>query len=71
MNQYQKISNFCDKHGSITPMDAFAHLHITKLATRVSEMRRMGYEFTQAMESHTNSEGDTSRYMRYRKVSNP
>ena len=28
--------------GSITPMDAFSDLGITKLATRVSEMREEG-----------------------------
>lgn len=51
--------------GSITPMEAFMDLGITKLATRVSEMRRLGFEFDQKMEESTNRYGEIVRYMRY------
>ena len=44
MTQKQEILEYIRKHGSITPMDAFP-LGITKLATRVSEMRSAGIEF--------------------------
>ena len=70
MSQYDKIVSFMDKHGSITPMDAFTHLHITKLSTRIGEMIRMGHKIESTWETHTNQEGDTSRYKRYRKVCN-
>lgn len=70
MSQYKKISDYLDKHGSITPMDAFVSLHITKLSTRVGEMNRMGYKIVGSWETYTNEDGDTSRYMRYRKVCN-
>ena len=63
--QYQKILDYMDKHGSITPMDAFVDLRITKLATRISEMVRAGMEFTKTLESRKNRDGETVRYMRY------
>ena len=67
MSQYEKISSYLDRHGSITPMEAFSALHITKLATRIGEMNRMGFTIVGQMESHKNQDGETSRYMRYRK----
>lgn len=55
-------------HGSITPMDAFSVLHITKLATRISEMKTLGIQFDQVYESRKNGEGKGIRYMRYRRA---
>lgn len=45
MTQHQEIIKYIEDFGSITPMQAFADLGITKLATRVSEMRRDGMQF--------------------------
>ena len=67
MTQKELILNFIEEHGSITPMDAF-DLGITKLATRISEMKRMGYEFTQTLEHTKNRYGKTCCYMRYGKA---
>ena len=47
-------------HGSITPMDAFRHLSITKLSTRIGEMKREGIRIGSEM-----VHGKESRYMRY------
>ena len=41
-NQRELILQYIEDFGSITPMQAFADLGITKLATRISEMRRDG-----------------------------
>lgn len=68
-NQHRKIANFLETHGSITPMDAFMELHITKLSTRIGEMIRDGYPVIKTMEQYINADGGISRYMRYRKVS--
>lgn len=46
-------------------MEAFSDLGITKLATRISEMRRDGIEFDQVWECSKNRYGDDVRYMRY------
>ena len=66
--QQKSILDYIAAFGSITPMDAFGTLHITKLATRISEMKVLGIEFDQMYESRRNGEGKSVRYMRYRKA---
>ena len=65
MTQKQAIVAYLRANGSMTPMDAFDKLHITKLATRVSELRRDGVEITGQMEHGKTSYGECN-YMRYR-----
>ena len=69
MNQYDQIDQYLDQFGSISPMEAFADLGITKLATRISEMSRRGYKFSKTMETRKNRIGKSVSFMRYRKVS--
>lgn len=64
MTQKEIITNYINANGSITPMDAFK-LGITKLATRVSEMRRNGTKFHIVMEKGKNQHGKPTRYARY------
>lgn len=66
--QHKSILAMIIIKGSITPMDAFSELYITKLATRISEMKKIGIRFDQIYESRTNSLGRKSHYMRYRKA---
>lgn len=69
LNRQHKAILFLIIHkGSITPMDAFIELNITKLATRISEMKKLGIRFDQAYESRVNLLGHKSHYMRYRKA---
>lgn len=63
--QYEKIIDYMNDFGSISPMEAFSDLGITKLATRISEMRRDGIEIIGQMESARNRYGETTHYMRY------
>lgn len=65
MTQKQKILAYLDRYDSISPMEAFADLGITKLSTRISEMRKDGLNFTQKMCESKNRDGDTVRYARY------
>ena len=44
MTQAERIIEFMEEHGSITSMEAFRKLGITKLTTRISEMRASGME---------------------------
>lgn len=66
MNQREQIYDYMTDFGSITPMEAFADLGITKLATRVSEMRKEGVDIIGEWKSTKNRYGKTVRYMRYR-----
>lgn len=65
--QYQ-ILWYIAKFGSISPMEAFDDLNITKLSTRISEMKVMGIQFDQGFEGRENRFGKKVRYMRYRKA---
>ena len=71
MNQCQRIVNYISKFGSITPFQAFADLGITKLATRISEMKKKGYVFNQEMITTKNRYGETCQFMQYSLVSEP
>lgn len=66
--QHAAILWFIYQRGSITPMDAFYHLGITKLATRISEMKALGIQFGQVYESRPNEAGKKVHFMRYRKA---
>ena len=65
MTQQERILNYIKMFGSISPIEAFTDLGITKLATRVSEMRKEGIEIAGEMESARNRFGDKVHYMRY------
>lgn len=64
--QGQRVLAYIYDHGSISPLEAFRDLGITKLATRVSELKRDGIRFAQEYEETTNRFGEKVRYMRYR-----
>ena len=67
MNQRQRILSYIDDFGSITPMQAFSDLGITKLATRISELIREGIEIEKVEEHGVNRYGEKTRYMKYRR----
>ena len=68
MTQRELIHKYLDDFGSITPMDAFRDLGITKLATRISEMRSDGEEFKIDYEVSKNRYGKSCRFARYSKI---
>ena len=65
MTQKDAIIKYIEEHGSITPMDAFEALGITKLATRVSEIIRDGIPVYKSWEESENRYGEKVRFMRY------
>lgn len=65
MTQHDRILNYIDAHGSITAMEAFAELGITKLATRISELSRLGVMFTKVNVESENRYGEKVRFVRY------
>jgi hypothetical protein len=67
MTQHQLILAHIDTYGSITPFEAFAEYGITKLATRISELRRQGHQIVKVFEEGRNRFGQKVHYVRYRK----
>ena len=66
ISQQQRIREYINEHGSLTQNDANYKLGITKLSTRISEMRKNGEVILGEMETSENRWGETCRYMRYR-----
>lgn len=71
MTQYDLIVKYLNDFGTISPYEAFRDLGITKLATRISEMRKNGYEFNSEWVTTTNRYGQEIRYKRYSLLKNP
>lgn len=68
MTQHKAIMEYIEMHGSITPMQAFSDLGITKLATRVSELIQSGHRIKKVPMLAKNRYGETVRFMRYEKA---
>lgn len=65
MTQCERIVEYIKQFGSISPVEAFRDLGITKLATRISEMRKDGMKFNQEYMKGKNRFGEAVYYMRY------
>lgn len=65
MTQREQIIDYLNQFGSITPMEAFSDLGITKLATRISEMRKDGKEFKIETVTSTNRFGKKVHFAKY------
>lgn len=65
MTQHDRIVRYCELNGTITPMEAFTELGITKLSTRIGELERRGVKFNREREKSKNRYGEECVYMRY------
>ena len=68
MNQHQLILDYIEEHGSITTMEAFMNLGITKLSTRVSELIRRGVKISKVSITVPDRRGKLCRVTRYGKA---
>ena len=65
MTQKQRIMFYLTLEGSITTMEAFSQLGITKLTTRISELRREGYNIRGEVIKDKDVNGKAIYYKRY------
>ena len=65
ITQKQRIINYIREFGSITSLDAYKDLGITQLATRIKELKELGYEFETKWESSKNRYGEKVDFKRY------
>ena len=68
MTQGERIIAYMDTHGTITPFEAFTELGITKLATRISELRRGGEKIEKKYITVRNRFGEDVQVMEYRRA---
>ena len=65
MNQADRIMKYIHEFGSITSLDAFIDLGITRLSARIHELRESGVEFDMTREKAKNRYGENVSYNRY------
>lgn len=65
MNQADRIMKYIHEFGSITSLDAFRDLGITRLSARIHELRESGVEFDMTREKAKNRYGENVSYNRY------
>ena len=63
--QRELILDYIDEYGSITPLEAMRDLGVYRLASRISEMRKIGYPIESEFEAVKTRRGTTSRIKRY------
>lgn len=64
-NQVRDIIRYMDDHGSITPMEALQEFGCMRLASRICDIKRLGYVVGKRMETRRNRYGRTVCYARY------
>lgn len=65
MAQKDMVLDYIREFGSITPIDAFKDLGITRLAAVVCRLRREWHDIHKEREHALNRYGQTVRYVRY------
>ena len=66
MNQCEKIVDYINRFGSITTMEAFTDLGITRLASRIHDLVSDGFLIEKTVETGRNRFGEPVHYMRYK-----
>ena len=65
LTQNEKIIQYMNDFGSITSWEAFSQLGITRLASRICDLKKEGYEFDRKVEKAKNRYGEHIHYTRY------
>lgn len=64
--QCVRILRFMREHGSINPMQALNQIGCMRLAARISDLRKAGYQIEDKMVTSWNRYGETVHYKEYR-----
>ena len=66
--QVQRLLNYMMSHRSVTQLEALRELGIMRLASRISEIRKLGYPVIKTMVQVTNQYGEKCKVAEYRIV---
>lgn len=66
VTQCQRILNYLRQFGSISTLEAFNDLGIARLASRIHDLKRMGYSITSEIVARKNRYGETVYFKVYR-----
>lgn len=65
MSQCERIVQYINQHGSITPIDAQNDLGCMRLASRITDLKQRGVNIISEWEEGKNRHGEKTRYKRY------
>ena len=68
MTQCEAVLKYLEEFGSITTYDSFIQLGVTRLASRIVDLRREGYSFKKDWVTKKNRYGKTISFLRYTKI---
>lgn len=63
--QNQRILDYIEQFGSITQLEALRDLGVMRLASRISDLKRLGYPIISTTETVQNRLEETCRIKRY------
>ena len=66
--QIKRIVEYCDIHGGITQYEAIKSISVMRLASRICDMKKRGYNIADEWVTGTNKYGEKYRAKRYRIV---
>ncbi len=65
MSQCERILKYMNEHGSITTLEAFIDMGITRLSGRIHDLRQKGYNIKSEWIDVTNRYGETVTCCKY------
>lgn len=68
MKQCERILNYIDNFGSISTIQAFTDLGVTRLASRIYDLKQMGIEIESETKTSKNRYGEDTHYSVYRRA---
>lgn len=65
MKQKQRVLEYIERFGSISSMEAFKDLGVTRLSDVIFRLKKDGYEFDKVNETRKNRFGEKASFARY------
>lgn len=65
LTQCERVLKYIETHGSITNRDAMLDFGCQRLASRIHDLKRQGYEIKSKYETDKNRYGESTSYKRY------
>ena len=62
----ERVLDYMNNFGSISSLEAFRDLGVTRLSAVIFNLKKAGYNITSNREKATNRYGDTTYFARYR-----
>ena len=65
LTQKERVLRHLKTFGRISPLEALQDYGIMRLASRISDLKKEGYEFKKAYKKHVNKFGESTHYAVY------